>query len=82
MKCPGDFAQWKAPKSRRRYLHEGQHLGLVVEELTDAELTPEERAAVEAISQRWLRSKRGFGSELQLLTFPFQAGDEWCVAVG
>lgn len=29
----GDFAHWKPPKSRRRYLNEGTRAGLSVEEL-------------------------------------------------
>lgn len=72
----GDIAEWKAPKSRRRYLNEGTNAGLVVEEQTNAELTPAERERVAEISRRWLEGKKGFGGELQMMTHPFRVEDE------
>ena len=75
-KPPGDFAHWKAPKGRRRYLNEGRRAGLVVEELSHAELTYGERMRVGEVNARWLKAKAGFGGELQLMTHPFDVEDE------
>lgn len=77
----GDYTAWQAPKGRRRYLNEGTHAGLVVEELRYDELTAAGHARVAEISARWLGNKAGFGAELQMLTYPFYEHDEVRVRV-
>ncbi len=73
-----DLALWRPPHGRRRFLNEGRRAGLVVKELTWAEVQ-HEAARIHEISDRWLATKKGGARELQLMTWPFHVEDEWGV---